>query len=70
MPDPVEALQATARLLKAGGKIYVTQTFQRRGAFLLASIKVRHQTLGALTTSITYFSFYRFCVLHHTYCLE
>jgi hypothetical protein len=36
MPDPVAALHATAKLLKAGGKIYVTQTFQRRGAFMFS----------------------------------
>jgi len=40
MPDPVGALHATAKLLKKkGGVIYITQTFQRRGTFLLAWVK-------------------------------
>lgn len=43
MPDPVGALHATARLLKKGGRIYITQTFQRRGAFCFAFIKVRER---------------------------
>jgi len=39
MPDPVEALKATAKLLKKGGVIYVTQTFQRKGSVVFAWIK-------------------------------
>jgi len=30
LPDPSEALRAVAALLKPGGRIYITQTFQRR----------------------------------------
>jgi hypothetical protein len=40
MPDPVGALHATAKLLKPNGKIYITQTFQRRGAMFLSYLKV------------------------------
>ena len=30
---PAEALRVTARLLKPGGKIYITQTYQRRASW-------------------------------------
>jgi ubiquinone/menaquinone biosynthesis C-methylase UbiE len=39
MPDPVGALHASAKLLKPNGRIYVTQTFQRRGTAVFARIK-------------------------------
>ena len=31
MPDPAEALRCTAQLLKPNGRLYITQTFQRKG---------------------------------------
>lgn len=39
MPDPAEALRATARLLKPNGVIYITQTFQRKGTKIMEIVK-------------------------------
>jgi ubiquinone/menaquinone biosynthesis C-methylase UbiE len=39
MPDPVGALRAVAPLLKPGGAVYITQTFQKRYVPLLATVK-------------------------------
>jgi ubiquinone/menaquinone biosynthesis C-methylase UbiE len=39
LPDPPEALRAVAALLKPGGVIYITQTFQRRAPPGLSVIK-------------------------------
>ena len=39
MPDPPAALRAAAALVKPGGPIYVTQTFQNRPSPLTARIK-------------------------------
>jgi len=39
MPDPSEALKVCAKFLNKGGKIYITQTFQRRAFPGLALIK-------------------------------
>jgi len=39
MPDPSEALRVCAKFLNKGGKIYITQTFQRRAFPGLALIK-------------------------------
>eukprot|EP00756_Hemistasia_phaeocysticola_P040701 Hpha_TRINITY_DN16877_c2_g6::TRINITY_DN16877_c2_g6_i1::g.153231::m.153231 len=39
MPDPVGALKATAGLLKPGGKIYITQTYQKRHTPVLGWLK-------------------------------
>jgi len=39
MPDPAEALRVAARLLRPGGRIYVTQTFQNRSFPLLSTVK-------------------------------
>ena len=39
MPDPSEALRAAAKLLRPGGRIYITQTFQNRDFPLLSVAK-------------------------------
>ncbi len=39
MPDPLEALLVVSRYVKPGGRVYITQTFQRRGVPGLAVIK-------------------------------
>ena len=39
MPDPPEALRAVAALLKPGGVIFITQTFQRKNLPLLNVMK-------------------------------
>lgn len=39
MPDPAEALRTVSRVVKPGGMIYVTQTFQRRNVPFLSAIK-------------------------------
>ncbi len=39
MPTPHKALQIAASLLKEGGKVYVTQTFQRKSFPLLGYVK-------------------------------
>ena len=39
MPDPLEALSVVAKLVKPGGHVYITQTFQRRGFPGLSIIK-------------------------------
>ena len=39
MPNPVAAIVAVARMVKPGGLIYVTQTYQRRALPLLAWVK-------------------------------
>jgi len=39
MPDPSKALQVCAKYLKKNGKIYITQTFQRRALLGMALIK-------------------------------
>lgn len=39
MPDPAEALRATAKLLKPNGYIYITQTFQRKGTKIMEIMK-------------------------------
>jgi ubiquinone/menaquinone biosynthesis C-methylase UbiE len=47
MPDPAEALKCAARMLKPGGVIYVTQTFQNRPSPFMEWLKPR---LHKLTT--------------------
>jgi SAM-dependent methyltransferase len=39
MPTPHKALQVAAGLLRPGGKVYVTQTFQRKSFPLLGAVK-------------------------------
>jgi ubiquinone/menaquinone biosynthesis C-methylase UbiE len=39
MPSPSDALKVTARLLKPGGKIYITQTFQKKATPGMAFFK-------------------------------
>ncbi len=39
MPSPVEALRIAAALVKPNGKVYVTQTFQRKATPFLGTIK-------------------------------
>jgi ubiquinone/menaquinone biosynthesis C-methylase UbiE len=39
MPDPLAALKVMAEMLKPGGVIYITQTFQRRSVPFLSTIK-------------------------------
>lgn len=39
MPDPPEALKAAAHMLKSGGLIYVTQTFQNRPSPMMEKLK-------------------------------
>ena len=39
MPSPPEALRATASLLKPGGKIYITQTFQKKAMWGMRTLK-------------------------------
>ena len=39
MPDPVEALQAVAAVVRPGGRIYVTQTYQKRAAPVMRVVK-------------------------------
>ena len=39
MPEPHKALQNVAKLLKPGGKIYITQTFQNRPSPVTAVVK-------------------------------
>lgn len=39
LPDPVGALHYMATMLKSDGRIYITQTFQRKSTPLMASIK-------------------------------
>jgi len=55
MPDPVAALRAAAAVVRPGGLIHCTQTYQRRGIPLLATIKplLKYVTtidFGQLTT--------------------
>ena len=39
MPDPLEALIVVAKHVKPGGRVYITQTFQRHGFWGLSIIK-------------------------------
>lgn len=39
MPNPAEALRCTGELLKPNGRLYITQTFQRRGTKAFAMLK-------------------------------
>ena len=39
MPNPTEALKCTAKMLKPNGRIYITQTFQKRNLPLFGRIK-------------------------------
>lgn len=39
MPSPPDALRATAALLKPGGKIYITQTFQKKATWGMRTLK-------------------------------
>ena len=39
MPDPVEALQCVAAVVRPGGRIYVTQTYQKRAAPVMRVVK-------------------------------
>jgi len=39
MPDPLAALQASAKLLKPNGKIYITQTYQKKNFPMLSVLK-------------------------------
>lgn len=55
MPDPVAALKVVVPLMKSGGRIYITQTFQKRHNALVAAIKplLKHVLtvdFGQLTT--------------------
>lgn len=55
MPDPVAALQAAATVVRPGGCIHCTQTYQRRSFPMLATIKpllkyVTTINFGQLTT--------------------
>ena len=50
MPDPVEALQAVAAVVRPGGRIYVTQTYQKRAAPVMRVVKGRRTSSGAVTT--------------------
>ena len=55
MPDPVAALRAAAAVVRPGGTIHCTQTYQRRTLPLLATIKplLKYVTtidFGQLTT--------------------
>ena len=56
MPDPVEALQAVAAVVRPGGRIYVTQTYQKRAAPVMRVVKplLRYVTtvdFGKLTST-------------------
>ena len=56
MPDPVEALQAVAAVVRPGGRIYVTQTYQKRAAPVMRVVKplLRYVTtvdFGRLTST-------------------
>lgn len=56
MPDPIAALKAVVPLLKSGsGRVFITQTFQKKHSFTIAAIKplLKHATtidFGQLTT--------------------
>ena len=39
LPDPAEALRIAKRLLKKGGRVYITQTFQHKSPPLFARLK-------------------------------
>ena len=39
MPDPVEALQAVAAVVRPGGRIYVTQTYQKQATSVMRVVK-------------------------------
>ena len=56
MPDPVEALQAVAAVVRPGGRVYVTQTYQKRAAPVMRVVKplLRYVTtvdFGRLTST-------------------
>jgi SAM-dependent methyltransferase len=44
LPDPVDAIKQCARLLKPGGLVYITQTFQKKAVPGMATLKplVKH----------------------------